>query len=112
MYVNPNGRYSPAGHNHAAGNITSGVLAEARCPNVYSGQITFNGGLVTNSVNCANWQAADILFENDFRVTEAEKLGLGKGLAFLNDKGKLLMVLDRNGNLSLAGKINSLEKGD
>jgi hypothetical protein len=110
MYVNPDGRYSPAGHNHAAGDITSGVLAEARCPNVYSGQITFNGGIVTNSVNCANWQAADILFENEFRVTESEKLGLGKGLAFLNDKGKLLMLLDRKGNLSVAGKIGRLER--
>jgi len=113
MYVNPNGRYTPAGHNHAAGNITSGVLDEARCPNVYSGQVTFNGGIVTNSVNCANWQAQDILFENDFRITEAEKLGLGKGLAFLNDKGKVLMVLDRKGNLSLAGKIKQFtEKGN
>lgn len=48
MYVNPNGRYTPAGHNHAAGDITSGVLAEARCPNVYSGLITFNGGINSN----------------------------------------------------------------
>jgi hypothetical protein len=110
MYVNPNGRYSPASHNHAAGDITSGVLAEVRCPNVYSGQITFNGGIVTNSVNCANWQAADILFENDFRITEAEKLGLGKGLAFLNDKGKVLMVLGRNGNLNVKGKIGRLKR--
>lgn len=88
--------YTPAGHNHAAGDITSGVLAEARCPNVYTGQITFNGGIVTNSVNCANWQATDIIFENDFRITEAEKLGLGKGLAFLNPKGDCAIIIQNN----------------
>lgn len=53
MYVNPNGRYTPAGHNHAAGNITSGVLDEARCPNVYSGLITFNGGINSNGYKIA-----------------------------------------------------------
>jgi len=105
MYVNPNGRYSPAGHGHAAGDITSGVLAEARIPNVFTGQITFNGGIVTNSVNCANWQLADAIFANDFRMTESEKLGYSKGIAFLNDKGKVLMTLDDEGNLSVAGKI-------
>jgi hypothetical protein len=105
MYVNPNGRYTPAGHNHAAGNITSGVLDEARCPNVYSNKITFNGGIITNSVNCANFSATDIVFENEFRITEAEKLGLGKGLAFLDDEGKLLMRLDGHGNLHVRGKI-------
>jgi len=105
MYVNPNGRYSPAGHGHAAGDVTSGVLAEARIPNVFTGQITFQGGIVTNSVNCANWQLADAIFANDFRITEAEKLGYSKGLAFLNDKGKVLMTLDEKGNLSVAGKI-------
>ena len=107
MYVNPNGRYTPAGHNHAAGDITSGVLAEARCPNVYSGQITFNGGIVTNSVNCANWSATDIIFENNFRMTEAEKLGLGKGLAFLNPKGKVIMFLDEEGNIAISGKLKA-----
>jgi hypothetical protein len=105
MYVDPNGRYQPAGHNHAAGNITSGVLDEARCPNVYSGVIHFNGGIVTNSVNCANFSATDVSFENDFRITEAEKLGFEKGLAFLSDKGKLLMRLDARGNLHVRGKI-------
>jgi hypothetical protein len=78
MYVNPNGRYTPAGHGHAAGDITSGTIAEARLPNVYTGQVTFNGGIVTNSVNCANWQLADAIFANGFRITEAEKLGFGK----------------------------------
>lgn len=110
MFVNPNGRYTPAGHNHAAGNITSGVLDEARCPNVYSNPVTFNGGIVTNSVNCANWQAADILFENFFRITEAEKLGLGKGLAFLSNEDQILMLLDGYGNVKVAGKIEQEQK--
>jgi len=105
MYVNPNGRYTPAGHNHAAGNITSGVLAEARCPNVYTGQITFNGGIITNSVNCSNFVATDVIFENEFRITEGEKLGLGKGLAFLNPNGRILMFLDEDGNIKISGKL-------
>jgi hypothetical protein len=106
MYVNPNGRYTPAGHNHAAGDITSGVLAEARCPNVYSGQITFNGGIITNSVNCKNWSAADVVFENKFAITEAEKLGFPRGLAFLNSRGKVIMVLNEKGNMQLLGKTS------
>jgi hypothetical protein len=48
MYVNPNGRYTPAAHNHAAADIISGVLAEARCPNVYAGHISFNGGITAS----------------------------------------------------------------
>jgi len=108
MYVDPDGRYAPAGHDHAAGNITSGVFDEARCPHVYSNQVNFNGGLVTNSVNCANWQATDIVFENSFRITEAEKLGFGEGLAFLNRKGKVLMLLDRDGNVEISGKLKQL----
>jgi hypothetical protein len=48
MYVNPNGRYTPAAHTHPAGDIVSGVLAEARCPTVYAGHITFNGGITAS----------------------------------------------------------------
>jgi hypothetical protein len=48
MYVNPNGRYTPAAHTHSAGDIVSGVLAEARCPTVYAGHITFNGGITAS----------------------------------------------------------------
>jgi hypothetical protein len=109
MYVNPNGRYTPAGHEHAAGDITSGTIAEARLPNVYTGQVTFNGGIVTNNVNCANWQLADAVFANGFRITEAEKLGFGKGLAFLNPEGKTLMVLTEKGDLHLKGKLKALQ---
>jgi len=116
MYVNPNGRYAPAGHSHAAGDITSGVLAEARCPNVYAGLITFNGGLSANgitvntltvntSVNCKNWVHADILFDNEFRITEAENINMGHGLVFLNPKGKAIMLIDENGDLEIFGKL-------
>jgi len=105
MFVDPNGRFSPAGHNHAAGNITSGVLAEARVPNVYTSKVTFNGGIATNSVNCSNFVATDLVFENRFRITEAEKLGLPKGLAFLNSRGSVLMLVDGMGNLMISGKL-------
>ena len=106
MYVNPNYRYLPASHGHVAGDI-SGTLGESQVPNVYSGVIHFNGGIITNSVNCANWQLADAIFANNFRITESEKLGYSKGLAFLNDKGKVLMVLSKNGDLHLAGKVKN-----
>jgi len=109
MYVNPNGRYTPAGHVHAAGDITSGTIAETRLPSVYAGQVTFNGGIVTNSVNCANWQLADAIFANGFCITEAEKVGFGKGLAFLNPEGKALMVLTEAGDLHLIGKLEALK---
>jgi hypothetical protein len=116
--------------------ITSGVLAEARCPNVYTGLITFYGGanadfvscnsLTTGSCNlryvhpsnqqcvyassiawenCPRYYTSDLVFTNNFRITEAEKLGLGHGLAFLNQKNKVLMVLTENGNLHVAGRI-------
>jgi hypothetical protein len=47
MFVDPNGRYTPAGHNHAAGDIT-GNFGESQVPNVYSGHLTFNGGITSN----------------------------------------------------------------
>ncbi|MBT0160501.1 hypothetical protein G4O51_11020 [Candidatus Bathyarchaeota archaeon A05DMB-2] len=54
---------------------------------------------------CVNYQSGDVLFQNKFRITEAEKLGFKKGLAFLNPKGKVLMMLDGEGNLHVAGKV-------
>jgi len=30
---------------------------------------------------------------------------LGKGLAFLNPKGKLVMFLDEDGNIEISGKL-------
>jgi hypothetical protein len=58
--------------------------------------------------NCPRFYSYDIIFVNKFRITEAEKLGFKKGLAFLNPKGKVLMMLDREGNLHVAGKIKQL----
>ena len=75
---------------------------------MYAGQVTFNGGIVTNSVNCANWQLADAIFANGFSITEAEKFGFGEGLAFLSREGEALMVLTENGDLQLAGKLKAL----
>jgi hypothetical protein len=57
MYVNPNGRYTPAGHNHAAGDITSGVLAEDRIPTVFANARTFNGGITMGAALNMNSQA-------------------------------------------------------
>jgi len=57
MYVNPNGRYTPAGHNHAAADITSGVLAEDRIPTVFANARTFNGGITMGAALNMNSQA-------------------------------------------------------
>jgi len=117
MYVNPNGRYQPASHTH----YHSALLGVG--PNDHHAQIHNHAGdalspdsiavntlSVAVSVNCQNWlKSADYIFGNDLRMTEAEKLGFPKGLAFLNDKGKVLMVLDEKGNLSIAGKIKQLK---
>jgi hypothetical protein len=54
----------------------------------------------------------DTIFENNMRITESEKLGMGKGLAFLSKKGKVLMVLDNEGNLKISGKIGALHGVD
>ncbi|MCW4018006.1 MAG: hypothetical protein NWF00_04920 [Candidatus Bathyarchaeota archaeon] len=114
MYVDPDYRYMPAlhyhnyaalVHTHAAVDINSGVLAEARVPNVYTGVVTFQAGIITNSVNCANWQLDDAIFANGFRMTESEKLGFLKGIAFLNSESKTIMVLSGKGDLYVAGKI-------
>ena len=83
-------------HNHAG---------EALSPD----SIACNTLSVAVSVNCKNWVHADILFNNEFRITEAENIKMGKGLVFLNPKGKVLMILDEKGNLRIAGKIKQLK---
>jgi hypothetical protein len=102
--------YPPSSHTHSASAVTSGTFAEERIPHNFMDIMTFPGGITTSSlatgaVNCTNWHATDIIFKNDFRITEAENLKLGKGLAFLNPKGKIIMLLDENGNLALFGKL-------
>ena len=62
---------------------------------------------------CVNYAAGDlrikkgmrIPFINGMAITEAESLGLGPGFAFLNRKGKVIMVLDEDGNIEISGKI-------
>jgi hypothetical protein len=56
MYVDPDNRYLPAGHDHAAGNITSGVLDEARIPTVFVNSRTFNGGITLGAALNMNSQ--------------------------------------------------------
>jgi len=43
----------------------------------------------------------DLVFMNNFKVTENEK----SGLAFKNDAGEKIAVLDREGNLHIKGRI-------
>jgi len=62
---------------------------------------------------CVNYSAGDLCmkkgmripFINGMAITEAESLGLGPGFAFLNRKGKVIMVLDEDGNIEISGKI-------
>jgi hypothetical protein len=56
-------------------------------------------------VRAHNIVPGDLTFENDFTLTEAEKFGFPKGLAFLNPKGKILMLLDSAGNVEIFGKM-------
>jgi len=116
MYVDPNGRYNPASHAHSAGDVTSGTFVEGRIPHVFASNVAFNGGLsadsiscntlsITTSVNCKNWVHADILFMNNFRITEAENVNLGHGLVFLNSRGKITMFLDKDGNVEIFGRL-------
>ena len=112
MYVNPNGRYTPASHTHSHASLT-GVgpndhhaqvhnhAGEALSPD----SIAVNTLSVAVSVNCKNWVHADILFNNEFRITEAENVNLGHGLVFLNPKGKVIMLIDGNGNVEIFGKL-------
>ena len=112
MYVNPNGRYQPASHTH----YHSALLGVG--PNDHHAELHNHAGqalspdsiavntlTVATSVNCKNWVHADILFNNEFRITEAENVNMGKGLVFLNPKGKVIMLLDENGDLQVFGKI-------
>jgi len=69
---------------------------------VYAGSVAWEN---CPHFGCVNYLSGDIRFQNDFRITEAEKLGFKKGLAFLNPKGKVLMMLDGKGNLHVAGKV-------
>lgn len=49
--------------------------------------------------------SGDVCFENAMAITEAERLGFDKGLAFLSPLGKVVMVLSQNGDLCITGKV-------
>lgn len=109
--VDPNGRYAPASHNHSGEVLVPDtVIADhlTAYVDVHTGVLYTNYLNVAASVNCTNWHAANAFFANDFRITEAEKLGLGHGLAFLNRKNKVVMVLDGDGNLRITGEVKKL----
>ena len=76
-------------------------VAWENCPRFYAPAAHTH--TCANSGVCGTIQ--DLVFANDFRITEAEKLGLGRGLAFLNPKGELIMFLDGDGNIEISGKL-------
>jgi len=61
-------------------------------------QLTFIGQIVSAR---ANLITGDIALANDFRVTEDQK----HGIAFKNDAGEKIAVLDRQGNLRIKGDV-------
>lgn len=50
----------------------------------------------------------DSVFDNKMRITEGEKLGLGHGLVFLSKTGKVVMLLDGEGNLKISGIVQKV----
>ena len=58
------------------------------------------------SIYCINLYASDIGLENGFRIVEAEKLGLGRGIAFVNPEGRAVAWIDENGILHVRGVVN------
>lgn len=52
----------------------------------------------------------DIAFANDFRATEIVTDEGNDALAFVNDKGVQIMVVDSDGNLFVKGEVRTLEQ--
>lgn len=78
-------------------------------PNVDNTGSVGTGTLRWNLIHGVSIISGDFQLENKIKLIEAEKLGFPKGLAFLNAKGKVLMILDEKGNLRVAGKIKQLK---
>jgi hypothetical protein len=55
---------------------------------------------VAGRVKATGYDTGDITFANGIRATEQ-----GKGLAFMNDAGEKIALLDRQGNLYVKGKV-------
>jgi len=86
--------------------VYASSVAWENCPRYYNPAAHTH--TCSNSGVCGTIQ--DLVFANDFRITEAEKLGLGRGLAFLNPKGKVIMLLDEDGNIEISGKLKENTK--
>jgi hypothetical protein len=77
-----------------------------------NGNITDNTGALGNDAHRWNYirgvtvAQGDSVFDNDMRITESEKLGYEKGLAFLDARKRPLMILTNQGELYIAGKVN------
>jgi hypothetical protein len=119
MYVNPNGRYTPAGHNHAAGDITSGVFAEARIPTVFANARTFNGGITMGAALNMNSQAIQNLASlNQAMPPGADQGAVGTTSQYWNCIAgnsvwyKTLGQFDMLDDLALIKKIRSNGKVD
>ena len=85
--------------------VYASSVAWENCPRFYAPAAHAHS--CANSGECGTIQ--DAVFANDFRITEAETIGLGHGLAFLNQKNNVLMVLTEDGDLHLKGKIKALQ---
>jgi len=60
---------------------------------------------VAGNVRATSFITGDIVLSNNFIVTEDEKAGV----AFKNDEGEKIAVLDRKGNLYVKGEVRSLK---
>ena len=56
---------------------------------------------VAGNVKASGFITGDIVLSNNFTVTEDEKVGV----AFKNDEGEKIAVLDKKGNLHIKGKV-------
>jgi len=113
-------------HNHAGETISpatvncNNISIAASCNRQYSHpssqQCVYASSVAWENCphfGCVNYSAGDLCirkgmripFINGMAITEAESRGLGPGFAFLNRKGKVIMVLDEDGNIEISGKI-------
>ena len=123
--IGPNDHHAQA-HNHGGETISpatvncNSISIAASCNRQYSHpssqQCVYASSVAWENCPhyyCVNYSAGDlrikkgmrIPFINGMAITEAESLGLGPGFAFLNRKGKVIMVLDQDGNIEISGEL-------